>query len=107
MNARILLSNKEQRQQFLETVDIDRNELLVETVDRFAHDHAVLMNPTCPDALVAAKQMPEVVDRDGKAYTVVRHMYIARDAQAVKILMSQSGTYDVSPSRCLVLRQAA
>ncbi|MBW3582418.1 MAG: hypothetical protein KY455_04895 [Euryarchaeota archaeon] len=107
MNARVLLSNKEKRKSFLEDYDLDRNELLVETIDRYAHDHAVLVNPTCSDALVVAKQNPELRGEGERMFTDLRTIYVTRVADAVKILMSQSGQMDITPSRCFVLRQGS
>ncbi len=107
MNARVLFRDDRQRETFVSNVDLDRTEILVEATDRYAVDHAVLMTPTCPDAIVAGKHMPEVKTQGDRAVTNLRTLYITRTADAVKILMSQTGKVDVSPSRCLVVRQAA
>lgn len=96
-----------ERKEFLERLDLDQNEIVVEAIDRYAADHAVLMHPTCPDALVVGKHTPELKTQGDRAVTALRTLYLTRSADAVKILMSQSGKVDLSPSRCLVVRQAA
>lgn len=107
VNARVLFRDDQQRQTFLNGLELDRNELVAEAVDRYAHDHAVLVNPTCPDALVVGKHQPEIKTQGDRAVTSQRTLYITRTPDAVKILMSQSGQVDLSPSRLLVVRQAA
>lgn len=107
MNARILFRNDKEREEFLENLDLDNNEIVVEAIDRYAADHAVLMHPTCPDAMVVGKHTPELKTQGNRAITNLRTLYLTRSADAVKILMSQTGKVDLSPSRCLVIRQAA
>ena len=107
MNARVVFRDDKQREAFVTGLDLDRTEILVEATDRYAVDHAVLLNPTCPDAIVVGKHTPEIKTQGDRAVTSLRTLYIARSADAVKILMSQTGKLDMSPSRCLVVRQAA
>lgn len=107
LNARLTFRDDEERDRFLSELDLDRREVVLEAVDRYAFDHAVLVNPTCPDALVVGRHLPELRLHGERGITNLRTLYIARGAEAVKILMSQSGQVDVSPSRCLVLRRAA
>ena len=107
MNARLLFRTDTERDSFVENIDLDSNEIIIEAVDRYAVDHAVLMHPVCPDALVVGKHTPELKSQGDRAVTATRTLYIARSADAVKILMSQTGQVDMSPSRCLVVRQAA
>lgn len=107
VNVRIVFRDDKQRKTFVESFDLDRNELLVESIDRYAADHAVLVNPTCPDALTLGSHAPELKTQGDRAVTTQRTLYLARSPDAVKILMSQTGQVDLSPSRLLVVRQAA
>lgn len=107
MNARVILRDENERNTFVESFEMDRNEILVETRDRYAPDHALLMHPTCQDAIVVAKQHPELNAEGDKGYTEQRMYYVVRGPEAMKILMSQSGAIDVTRSRCYVLRSGA
>jgi hypothetical protein len=107
LNARLTFRDDSERDRFLAAVDLDRREVVLEAIDRYAVDHAVLVNPTCPDAVIVGRHLPEVRLQGHRGVTSLRTLYIARGAEAVKILMSQTGQVDISPSRCLVLRRAA
>lgn len=106
MNARLTFRNDEERERFLQGLDLDRNEVVVEGVDRYAVDHAVLVHPTCPDALVVGRHLPELRQQGDRGVTSLRTLYVARAAEAVKILMSQSGSVDITPSRLMILTRA-
>ncbi len=107
MNARLTFRDDEERDRFLQGLDLDRNEVVLEGVDRYALDHALLVHPTCPDAMVIGRHLPELRQQGDRGVTSLRTYYVARASEAVKILMSQSGSVDISPSRCLVVRRAS
>jgi hypothetical protein len=107
MNARLTFRDDKERDRFIQELDLDRNEILLEGTDRYAVDHALLVHPTCPDALVVGRHLPELRQQGDRGVTKLRTLYLARQAEAVKILMSHSGSVDISPSRLFVLRRAA
>lgn len=107
MNARLTFRDDKERDRFIEGLDLDHNEIVVEGVDRYAVDHALLVHPTCPDALVIGRHLPELRQRGDRGVTSLRTLYLARQVEAVKILMSHTGSVDISPSRLFVVRRAA
>ncbi len=107
MNARLTFRDDKERDRFVKELDIDRNEVVLEGIDRYALDHALLVHPTCPDAVVIGRHLPELRLQGDRGVTNLRSLYLARRSEAVKILMSQSGSVDISPSRLFVVRRAA